>query len=57
MELGLISLNALIEILKESPQTASSFYQFFYTKILKESLTVMIDYRHMGGFKMQATII
>ena len=31
MELGLDSMHALIVILKESHETANSFYQFFYT--------------------------
>ena len=54
MELGLGSMHALICILKESPQTATNFYQFFYTQIMKENLAVMVDYRHMSGFKTQA---
>ena len=28
-----------------------------YTQILHETLAVMIDYRHMSGFKMQAMVI
>ena len=31
MDIGLDSMHALIVILKESPETATSFYQFFYT--------------------------
>ena len=41
MELGLEAMNALICILKESPETATSFYQFFYSQILKENLAVI----------------
>ena len=51
MELGLDSMHALICILKESPETATNFYQFFYSQIMKETLAVMVDYRHMSGFK------
>ena len=57
MELGLESMHALICILKESPETATNFYQFFYAQIMKETLAVMVDYRHMSGFKQQAQII
>ena len=28
-----------------------------YAQILRETLAVMIDYRHVSGFKMQAMII
>ena len=57
MELGLESMHALICILKESPETATNFYQFFSAQIMKETLAVMVDYRHMSGFKQQAQII
>ena len=28
-----------------------------YTQILHETLAVMIDYKHMGGFKMQTMVM
>ena len=28
-----------------------------YTQILRETLAVMIDYKHMGGFKMQTMVM
>ena len=28
-----------------------------YTQLLRETLAVMIDYRHVSGFKMQAMIV
>jgi exportin-1 len=39
------------------PTTATVFYQNFYLHIIKEILTVMTDYRHMSGFKLQAQIL
>ena len=36
---------------------ATDFYKFMYAQILRETLAVMIDYRHVSGFKMQAMII
>lgn len=50
-------MHALIIILKDVPQMATDFYKFMYAQILRETLAVMIDYRHVSGFKMQAMII
>lgn len=57
MELGLESMNALANILSESPQYATIFYQSFYTKVLSETLSVITDYRHVSGFKLQGMIL
>jgi len=57
MELGLESMQALCTILAESPHFSTIFYTNFYTRILRETLTVMTDYRHMSGFKLQVMIL
>jgi len=57
MDLGLKSMHAMTVILKDHPQLATDFYKFMYVQILRETLAVMIDYRHVSGFKMQAMIL
>eukprot|EP00352_Strombidinopsis_acuminata_P002098 CAMPEP_0176396028 /NCGR_PEP_ID=MMETSP0126-20121128/43894_1 /TAXON_ID=141414 ORGANISM="Strombidinopsis acuminatum, Strain SPMC142" /NCGR_SAMPLE_ID=MMETSP0126 /ASSEMBLY_ACC=CAM_ASM_000229 /LENGTH=126 /DNA_ID=CAMNT_0017769287 /DNA_START=2781 /DNA_END=3161 /DNA_ORIENTATION=- len=57
MEIGLMSMNALNEILISEPPTATIFYKSFYTGILRDTLTVMTDYRHISGFKLQGYIL
>ena len=57
MELGLVSMQALNHILSENPHNASIFYQNFYSRILKETMVVITDYRHMSGFKYQGLIL
>jgi exportin-1 len=39
------------------PQVASIFYQNFYLLIIRDILTVMTDYRHVSGFKLQGLIL
>jgi hypothetical protein len=57
MELGLESMNALtIVLLDEHQDKVNPFYVHFYTRIITETLRVLTDYRHMSGFKLQATI-
>ena len=57
MDLGLQSMHAMTIILKEQPSLATDFYKYMYVQILRETLAVMIDYRHVSGFKMQAMIL
>ena len=57
MDLGLQSLHAMTVLLHDQPALATDFYKFMYTQLLHETLTVMIDYRHVSGFKMQAMIV
>lgn len=57
MDLGLQSMHAMTVILRDFPQLATDFYKFMYSQILRETLAVMIDYRHVSGFKMQAMIL
>lgn len=53
MELGNASMHALCCTLVEQPTVATIFYQHFFTRCIRETITVMTDYRHMAGFKMQ----
>lgn len=58
MELGLESMHALvIVLLDEHIEKITPFYVHFYTRIITETMRVMTDYRHMSGFKLQATIL
>lgn len=57
MEIGLEAMHALLEILSTEPQTATIFYQNFFLMVLKSALTVMTDYQHMSGFKLQGMIM
>lgn len=47
------TMNALNITVASEPQIASIFYQNFYTLIIKDTLAVITDYRHMSGFKLQ----
>jgi exportin-1 len=57
MELGNESMHSLCMTLAESPSFATIFYQNFFTTCMKEIITVLTDYRHMAGFKMQGQIV
>lgn len=57
MDLGLQSMHAMTVVLKDQPTLATSFYQHMFTQVLRETLAVMSDYRHVSGFKMQAMIV
>lgn len=57
MELGNESMHALCLTLAEQPQVATIFYQHFFSQCIRDTLTVMTDYKHMSGFKMQGQII
>lgn len=50
-------MHAMTVILRELPMVATEFYKHSYTQVLRENIAVMIDYRHMSGFKMQAMIL
>jgi hypothetical protein len=52
MEIGLNTMYALNMTVATEPQIASIFYQNFYTLIIKDTLAVITDYRHMSGFKL-----
>lgn len=57
MELGNESMHALCCTLAESPPVATIFYQHFFTRCVRDTISVMTDYRHMAGFKMQGQIL
>ena len=50
-------MHAMTVILREMPMVATDFYKVTYTQVLRETLAVMIDYRHVSGFKMHAMIL
>jgi hypothetical protein len=52
MEIGLETMSALTTLLAQEPQAATLFYKNFYSKVLKDTLTVMTDYQHVSGFKL-----
>jgi len=57
MDIGLTTLHALNELVVEVPEIRTQFYQTFYIPILKDTLAVMTDYRHVAGFKLQGLIL
>ena len=57
MEIGLETMSALNSLVINEPQIATIFYQNFYLLIIRDTLTVMTDYRHMSGFKLQGMIL
>lgn len=57
MNIGLESMFSLTSYLNQQPQMAQIFYQNFFTKIIRELLQVLTDYRHMSGFKLQGMIL
>lgn len=57
MEIGLETLFALNSLVATAPQIANTFYRNFYLLIIRDIFTVMTDYRHMSGFKLQGQII
>lgn len=52
MEVGLNTMFALNMTVTSEPSIASIFYQNFFTLIIKDTLAVITDYRHMSGFKL-----
>ncbi len=57
MEIGLETMHSLNLLVVSAPQIASIFYQNFYLVMIRDILTVMTDYRHMSGFKLQGLIL
>jgi hypothetical protein len=57
MAIGLDTMQALNELVMKEPQISTIFYRNFYIIILKDTLAVMTDYRHMSGFKLQGIIL
>jgi exportin-1 len=57
MELGLETMDSLWHILNTNSDKKTPFYVNFYTMILHETIKVLTDYKHMSGFKLQATIL
>lgn len=52
MEIGLETMQALNILVMSEPQIANIFYQNFFVLIIKDTLAVMTDYRHVSGFKI-----
>ena len=57
MEMGLETLHALNTLVMSEPSVAAIFYRNFYVLIIRDTLAVLTDYRHMSGFKLQGLII
>ena len=57
MEIGLETLHALNQLVMGEPSVAGIFYKNFFTLIITDTLSVLTDYRHMSGFKLQCLII
>ena len=51
MNIGLDTLFSLNQLVMNEPSVSTIFYRQFYLIILKDTLAVMTDYRHMSGFK------
>lgn len=54
MEAGLEALLTLNASIAQEPQVASVIYRAFFTHMIRDVLTIMTDYRHVSGFKLQA---
>jgi hypothetical protein len=57
MEIGLDTMYALNDLVMKEPQVAGIFYRNFFVLIIKDTLDVLTDYRHMSGFKLQGMIL
>lgn len=57
MELGLETMHSLNTLVVTNPEIASVFYERFYVLIVRDLLTLMTDYRHVSGFKLQGQIL
>lgn len=57
MEIGLESMHSLTVLVSTEPYYATLFYQNFYCQILRDTITVMTDYQHVSGFKLQCSIL
>ncbi len=57
-ELGLEAMNVLVEqVAGGSAEIRNTFFQTYFTLILQDTLTVMTDNAHSGGFKLQAELL
>jgi hypothetical protein len=52
METGLETMHALNQLAISELQIANIFYQNFYLLIIRDTMAVMTDYRHVSGFKL-----
>lgn len=57
MDIGLTTMHALNHLVAGEIAVRTIFYKSFYTIIIKDTIAVMTDYRHMSGFKLQGLII
>ena len=57
MELGLETMQSLNTLVVTSPDIASVFFERFYVQVVRDLLTLMTDYRHVSGFKLQGQIL
>ena len=56
MEIGLKSMWDLNDRISSVPSVCTVFYVSFYTLIIRETLGVMSDCRHLSGFKLESQI-
>ena len=56
MEIGLQAMWDLNDKISSSPHICTIFYVSFYSSIIRETLEVMTDCRHLSGFKLQCKI-
>ncbi len=52
MDIGLNTMHALNQLVSQEPSVCTAFYKNLYTLILKDTLAILTDYRHMAGFKL-----
>lgn len=57
MDIGLNTLHALNMLVSSEQGVVTAFYKTFYTTIIRDTIAVMTDYRHMAGFKLQGLIL
>ena len=57
MEIGLNSVFDLNDKVSAVEYACTLFYSNFYTPIIKETLGVLSDCRHLSGFKLQCKIL
>lgn len=57
MEIGLKSMWDLNDKISCNPYVCNIFYTSFYSEVIKETLSIMMDCRHLSGFKLQCKIM